>query len=92
MSVEARAVAMYGIYLDSKEELSKFLSHYGVEDFDNLTTAAELVCLNLFTGDPFLIGYHLDLVSGIEKYQALWNSEFKNSPKKPGVCLEVQWY
>lgn len=91
MSVEYRAVAMYGIYFSEVSQAEKFVQQYHptLKYLDDLPTKAVAEILNAFTGEGVLIGYHVKIGELLEKYEALFNKEFPNSQFKPTTHLEV---
>lgn len=91
MSIEYRAVAMYGVYFSEVSDAIKFLNvyHPTLKYLDDMPTKACAEILDAFSGDGVIIGYHILLGETLEKYEILWNKEFPNSQYKPTTHLEV---
>lgn len=91
MSVENRAVAMYGIYFSTTSEAEKFVQQYHptLKYLEDMPTKAVAEILNAFSGEGVLIGYHVKIGETLEKYEMLWNKEFPDSQFKPETHLEV---
>lgn len=91
MSVEYRAIAMYGIYFSEVSDAEKFVQVYYPElkYLDDIPTKAEATILDAFSGEGVIIGYHILLGETLEKYEVFWNKEFPNSQYQPTTHLEV---
>lgn len=92
MGVDARAIAMFGVYFNSKKDVDAFLEKYEIEEVEDMNSSVELECLNCYSGDPFILGYHVDIGETLDKYKAQWEKDFPNSGKTPRSYLEVVWY
>lgn len=94
MGVQASAVAMYGVYFNSKEDVRNFLKDYKINDIEELESDSniELCCLNLYNGDPFILGYAVGLGEMLDEYEKQWNLDFPNSKLRPAAHLDVQWW
>lgn len=91
MSVETRAIAMYGVYFSEVSDAEKFVQQYhpNLKYLDDLPTKAVAEILDAFSGEGVLIGYHVKIGETLEKYETLWNKEFPESQFTPTTHLEV---
>ena len=97
MSCNAEAIAMYGVYFENKESLTAFLQMYNqtIDSFDlnaRNSKSPALFCLDLYRGNPFILGYNVELGEPLALYGAHWDLDFLDSPLRPEAHLEVVWF
>lgn len=91
MSIDYKAIAMYGKYFRSKNDLTEFIENVypsAEVDYDTIYEVPELEdieieCLNSYSGEEFILGYSVSIGESLDEYRLKWNIAF------PGVEASI---
>lgn len=94
MSVDHKAVAFYGVYFASFDDVNEFLEELGVTECDEelRKNALGYECLDAFSGNNWILGIKMELGVPIAHYESLWAKLLPANNKVPEAILEVKKY
>jgi hypothetical protein len=87
----------YCEFLDKYSQLAHTQQVDSTSDIEEIYSIIEtemhplnLERLNMFTKQDAILGFPMQLGETVDKYQALWNTFFPNSPLQPGPILSIR--
>jgi hypothetical protein len=94
MSSSRVAIAFYGDYFHSRDQIIEFFAQQGIDDYydEIITNQLGFDCLNAFSGEGWVMGIGMQLGVPLHLYEAAWAKFFPNSTIKPTAILEVKTY
>ncbi len=97
MSTDYSAVAMYGKYFRSRNDLKDFIEEIYPDaevDYDAIYEVPALdgmviECLNAYSGEHFILGYNVAIGETLDEYRMKWDIAFPGVEAKTHLEVRV---